>query len=115
MKQIPAIDKQFETKVATDPGAVLHGYREARKKDLDLMILSDFGLFADTVPAVVDSLRKYGIEQVALTDSSSALMSILWAFTEAGATFEMKQIDTGNDYYYSDLPKFVPGFVITVN
>ena len=112
MKQVPAIDKQFETKVATDPGAVIHGYRDARKKDLDLMVLSDRGLFADTVPPVVDSLRKHGIEQVALTDTSTALMDILWAFTEAGATFEMKQIDTGDDDYS---PRFIPGFVITLN
>ena len=115
MKQVPAIDKQFETKVATDPGAVIHGYREARKKDLDLMVLSDRGLFADTVPAVVDSLRKYGIEQVALTVTSTALMDILWAFTEAGATFEMKQVDTGAAGFYGNDKRFIPGFVITLN
>lgn len=114
MKQIPAIDKQTEVDTITDHPSVIHGYRQARGLDLDLMIIPDHGLFPDEVPAIIESLRKHNIEQVALTDSSSALMGILWEFTKAGATFEMDLIDTGKEEtFYS--PRNVPGFVITVN
>ena len=115
MKQIPAIDQQIENRKYTDPPSVASGYREARDRDLDLIILSDFNLFASEVPTIVESLRRHGIEQVALTESSSALMGLLWEFTQAGATFTMTEIDTGAGGFYGNAQRFIPGFIITIN
>lgn len=114
MKQIPAIDKQFETRKATDSGPVLHGYANARDRDLELMILDEFSLYAETVPSIVESLRNYGIEQVAVTSRGQGNLELMWAFNEEGATFEMDLVDTGRieDRYTK---RFVPGFIITLN
>ena len=114
MKQIPAIDKQIENRKYTDHPSVGSGYRKARDRNLDLMILDDYNLFTSEIPAIIDSLRRNGIEKVALIESSSALMGMLWEFTKAGATFEMAEIDTGRtEDRYTE--RFVPGFIITVN
>lgn len=114
MKQIPEIDKQFETRISTDPDPVIYGYRKARELNLDTMIVHDFGLFPQFVPEIVKSLKKYGIEKVAVTDASSALMGIMWEFKLAGATVEMDRVDTGEteDRYAQ---RYVPGFIVTLN
>lgn len=114
MKQIPAIDKQIENRMATDSAPVIHGYVNAMDRNLHRLILDDFGLFPSEVPAIIESLRKYDIKQVALINSSSALMGILWEFTQAGATFEMSLIDTGmTETRFNQ--RLVPGFIITLD
>ena len=116
MKQIPTLDKQIENRKSTDHPSVVSGYMTARDRGLDLMILGESGLFPDEIPAIVESLRRHGIEKVALTGSSSALMGMLWEFTKAGATFTMAEmIDTGEAGFYGNAQRFVPGFIITLD
>lgn len=114
MKHIHSLDSQLKDRKATDSAPVIHGYANARKYNLDLMILDEFGLYVETVPSIVESLRHYDIEQVAVTSRSTGALDLLWAFKEEGATFEMDLIDTGRfeDGYNR---RFVPGFIITVN
>ena len=114
MKQIHSLDVQLETYNITDPFPVVHGYRKARELDLDLMILHDFGLHQHAVPAIVEALRRHGIEKVALTHASSNIMGILWAFAKAGATLEMGLIVTGEEDTF-DTFALVAGCTITVN
>lgn len=113
MENIVAIENQFESGEVTDPGAVLRGYYEAKRLDLDMIVLSDYDVDKNNVPAIVESLKNHGIEKVGLVTGSSALRDILWAFTEAGATFTMELVDTGSDNHW--IPRFEPGFVITLN
>lgn len=113
MKQIPALDNRFEDNDIDHP-SVVHGYRKSRGLNLDLLILHEFGLYRSEVPAIIETLRRHGIEQVAMTHASSATVGIMWDFVQSGATFEMELIDTGDkDTFYSS--KFVPGFIITLN
>lgn len=114
MKQITALDTQLETYNTTDPLSVVHGYRRSRELGLDLMLLHDLDLYQPEAPAIVEALRRHGIEKVALTHASSETMGIMWAFTQAGATYEMAEIDTGEeDTFYTS--RIVPGFIITIN
>ena len=115
MQHIPSLDKQFETGETTDHPSVVYGYREARDRGLDLMILHEFGLYRPEVPAIVESLRRHGIEKVALTHPSSALMGIMWEFVQAGATFEMDLVDTGQEEDKFYRARLLRGFIITVN
>ena len=114
MKQIHSLDQQIDTFNTIDHPSVVHGYRIARVLNLDTMILADFGLRQHEVPAIIESLRKHGIEQVAVTDTSSDLMGLMWGFAKTGATYKMDLIDTGREETF-ETSRIVPGFIITLN
>ena len=113
LNRIPDFDSQIEHENIVSPASLVRGYRDSREKGRSLLVLDDWSLFPTDVPAIARSMQGHGIRQIALIDGSSALRDILWAFHEAGATFEMAEIDTGRteDRFTQ---RFVPGFIITL-
>ena len=113
LTRIPDFDSQIEHDNIVSPAALVVGYWDSRQKGRNFLVLNDWSMFPEHVPAIVRSMQGHGIRKVALVDRSTALRDILWAFHEAGATVEMALIDLGESPW-EDERETSPGFLISL-